>query len=92
MNYFCNLSLVSFIMEAAHKTFNKSKQTNVASQNFETVLQLVITWNPELNNRDTIESLQGDISIELLCCGDMILGSSTLFRVLRDYLVLKECK
>lgn len=53
-------------MKAVQKTLDKYKPMNIASQKFKAVLQLSLSRDPQLNNKDAIETLQEKLSSELL--------------------------
>lgn len=76
-------------MQAIRKSLAEFVPAGVASNNFKAVLQLFVNMEPQLPNEDCINGLQEDLTVEMLYCDEIIRGPTTLFRLLRDYLVLK---
>lgn len=56
---------------------------------FKAALEFYVNRDPQLSNKECIEGLQEDLPVELLYSEDVIRAPTILFRLLRDYIVLK---
>lgn len=76
-------------MEVPQKTLHDYNPVTKPNNDFKAYLKVYVNREPELSNIDCINSPQEDLTAELLFCKEMICDPTILFRVLKDYLVLK---
>lgn len=60
------------------------------SAGFKTILQDYVNRDSQLSNKESITDLQEDLAVKLIYCDEAIRGATTLFRVLKNYPVLKK--
>lgn len=77
-------------MKATQRTLADLNWTIIEALNMKAGLSVIINRNEQLNPEECINGLQKGPTIEFPYSEDVIRGPTTLFHVLRDYLVLKS--
>ena len=58
-------------------------------QDVKSAMNILISEEPQPSDADCIQQLRDDLPPNTLFCSEMLSGPTTLFRLLRDYLILK---
>lgn len=59
-----------------------------ALKDFKATLELHINKEPQPSNEECLSNLQDDFTVDMLYSSEVLSGPTTLFRILRDYLIL----
>lgn len=76
-------------LRALQNQLNTFNPVSNAQKEIKAVLEVYFNAEPQRPNQACIEDLKQDLTVELLYCEENIKGPILLFRLLRDYLVLK---
>lgn len=71
------------------ESLNDFKPNSTGHEEFNSVLTLFVEAEPQLINAELISGLKEDVLVEMQFKPDILQGPFTLYRILRDYLVLK---
>ena len=74
-------------LERIRSVLASFKPATIKSQDLKAALETNICIDPQPTNEEALENLQEDITVDTLYNEEILSGPTTLFRVLRDYLV-----
>lgn len=73
-----------------NQLFFEYQSASSTSNKFKSALELYINTNPQSEKSEIVSGLQNYLSAEMVFEDNLIKEPMTLFRVLKDYLVLNE--
>lgn len=76
-------------LQSIQKTLSEYNPISTSDCQFKSVLALYVNADPQPSNEECIQGLQDDLTVEMLFQEEVLRGPTTLFRLLRDYIVTK---
>ena len=86
---FCVTFATMVTLEVIRATLDGYSPSSSVQADIKAALATVVSRDPQPSNEECINTLRDDLPHEFLYSTELLKGSTTLFRILRDYLVVK---